>query len=175
MTAMVVFESLFGGTRAVAHAIADGIAEYGDVQVREVGRRPEDAPPRALPADVSLLVVGVPSRALGRHHSSPTVRAAHGGRRGLISTHATVREWLELVRLPAHPLDVAVFDTVQRPDLPGSAARAAQRVLERHGGVHGLPVRSFQAIGSTAGLAEGELDAARVWARELGALLPVAR
>lgn len=174
MTALVVFESVFGGTRAVARAVADGLAELTDVRVAQVGARREDAPPRVVPETVVLLVVGVPSRSLGRREHATAVHATHGSRTGLISTRPGVRDWLELVRLPAHPLVVAAFDTVERPDLPGSAARAAQRVLERHGGVRALPVRSFRAIGSTAGLAEGELDAARAWGRELGAHLPVA-
>jgi hypothetical protein len=127
-----------------------------------------------VPEDVDLLVVGVPSRSLGRHPAAATIRAVPGTRRGVISTHANLREWLQLVRLPAHELAVTAFDTVSRSDVPGSAARAAERLLERHGGVRVLPVRSFRAIGTTVRLAEGELESAREWGRALGGLLPVA-
>ena len=53
MRALVIVESSAGNTRAVAEAIAEGLASSADVQVQEV----DDGPPE-LPADLDLLVVG---------------------------------------------------------------------------------------------------------------------
>ena len=58
--ALVVFESMFGNTEAVANAIADGLKEQGAVRVVEVGEAPD-----GLPSGVDLLVVGGPTHARG--------------------------------------------------------------------------------------------------------------
>ena len=58
--ALVVVESSFGNTRAVAEAIRDGIATHTPAGLVEVG----DAPSR-LPEAVDLLVVGGPTQAFG--------------------------------------------------------------------------------------------------------------
>ena len=53
MRAMVVFESMFGNTKDVAQAVADGLRRSMDVILVEVGEAAPSTPP-----DVVLLVVG---------------------------------------------------------------------------------------------------------------------
>jgi len=55
MHALVVFESMFGNTQAVAGAIAHGLASRMTVDVVEVGSAPE-----SVGDAVDLLVVGAP-------------------------------------------------------------------------------------------------------------------
>ena len=58
MHALVVFESMYGNTRAIAEAIADGLSTRMRVEVQEVGVAPE-----VIDDDVALLVVGAPTHA----------------------------------------------------------------------------------------------------------------
>jgi flavodoxin len=58
MKALVVYESMFGNTEEIAHAIADGLGESVEVQLAEVA----DAPVEPNP-DVALIVVGGPTHA----------------------------------------------------------------------------------------------------------------
>ena len=64
MGALVVYESMFGSTRAVAQAVADGITSIMPVEVVEVASAPD---PSTLAVDV--LVVGAPTHAFGLQNS----------------------------------------------------------------------------------------------------------
>ena len=59
MTALIVTESLFGNTLAIAEAIGDGIAEVRGPETVRVVHASEA--PAELPSDVDLLVVGAPT------------------------------------------------------------------------------------------------------------------
>jgi hypothetical protein len=179
MSALVVFESMFGSTRDVARAVADGLRETVPVRVVEVGALFGEPGGTTIPDEVTLLVVGGPTHAFGmsrektRASAAREVRPGSGAAGAVISPHTGIREWLDALRMPAHTLRVATFDTrVRRPHLPGSAAQAAERVLRRRGAVLALPARSFDVLGMSEGLAEGEIDAARAWGRHLAAALP---
>lgn len=176
MSALVVYESMFGSTRDVAHAVADGLRETVPVRVVEVGSLLAEPGGTTVPEEVTLLVVGGPTHAFGMSRESTRASAAREARAGagaLISPHAGIREWLDVVRVPAHALLVATFDTtVRRPHLPGSAARAAEHVLRRHGAVPVVAARSFDVLGMADGLADGELAAAQEWGRLLAGVLP---
>ena len=67
MHALVVFESMYGNTRAIAEAIAAGLSTRMSVEVKEVGVAPE-----MIGEDVALLVVGGPTHAHGM--SKPETR-----------------------------------------------------------------------------------------------------
>lgn len=179
MSALVVFESMFGSTRDVAYAIAGGLRPTVPVRVVEVGALFAEPGGTSVPEEIALLVVGGPTHAFGmsrqktRDSASREARAGGDGTHAIISPRAGIREWLEAIRMPSHSLMVATFDTkVRRPNLPGSAARSAERVLRRRGAVPALPARSFDVLGMSEGLADGQLDAAEAWGRELAALLP---
>jgi flavodoxin len=67
MRALIVVESWFGNTRAIAGAVAEGLGGFMTVDVTEIG----DAPARVAP-DVDLVVVGGPTHAFGM--SRPSTR-----------------------------------------------------------------------------------------------------
>ncbi len=170
MRALVVYESMFGNTREIAAAIADGLRTTAEVDVVEVG-----AAPLRPPADVDLLVVGGPTHAFGM--SRPTTRQDAGkqaGEQPLVSRGIGIREWLEALDRPARTVRAAAFDTrVRPPRLPGSAARAADRRLRHAGLLIVSPPESFWVAGTPGPLRDGETDRARTWAAGLaGSLVP---
>ena len=69
MRALVVYESMYGNTKEIAAAVADGLSTRMPVQLTEVG-----AAPTVLADDIGLLVVGGPTHAHGM--SKPESRAS---------------------------------------------------------------------------------------------------
>lgn len=167
MSALVVYESMFGSTRDVAEAVAQGLGESVPVRCVEVSAWAADHP-GWIPEEVTLLVVGAPTHAFSLSRASTRADAATKTGGPVISTGLGVREWLETLTLPTQGLDVATFDTkVSKPNLPGSASGAAEKRLKRLGGHPVAHHRSFWVQGMTEGLQPGELDAARDWGRTL--------
>ena len=160
--AVVVAESMFGNTRAVADAVADALrACFDQVDVFDVA----DAP--LTLDDVDLLVVGAPTHAFGM--SRPATRRAARDQGAPAVPECGAREWIDALVPPAAPITAAVFDTrVRRPPLPGSAVRPMRRRLRRRGFLVRPPVR-FTVLGTPGPLADGELDRARRWALTLAA------
>lgn len=161
--AVVVCESMFGNTRAVAEAVADSLARGFDrVDVFDVA----DAP--STFEGISLLVVGAPTHAFGMSRLS-TRRAAVEQGAGAATVRG-VREWLADIAHTSAPIRAATFDTrVRKPLVPGSAARAVRRRLRRLGFDVFAPV-SFGVTDTPGPLADGELDRARQWAAALDVL-----
>ena len=162
MRALVVYESMFGNTEAVARAIADGLRGEMDVDLREVSRAP--APVTDL---VDLIVVGGPTHAFSMTRPSTRAQALIQG-----ATHGKqdigLREWLNHLRSGPHSELVAAFDT--RVDkarwLPGSAAKKAAKVAHDLG--YTPAGRQSYYVADTSGpLMPGELDRAEAWGREL--------
>jgi len=163
--ALVVYESMFGNTEAVATAVAEGLRLEG-VEPTVVEAR---LAPHAVPRDLGLLVVGAPTHAFSL--SRPATRQ-DAVSQGAVPERADlgVREWLESCRHDRRtPVALAAFDTrVSRVRwLPQSAAVAAVRIARRH---------AFHVVARPAGfvvedikgpLRDGELDRAVAWGREL--------
>lgn len=168
MGALVVYESMFSGTRAVAKAIATGLAEHCRVRVEEVGRAPRTC------QGVDLLVVGGPTHV---HDAAAWKRrriaSAEQSQDELVSTGELLRDWL--LALPdGDGLPTAAFDTrIHRPEwLIGSAAHGIARRLRRKGYAT-LDQESFLVDAEDGALDEGELVRACAWGGELAvALLP---
>lgn len=172
MTVLVVYESMYGTTRTVAEAIADGLAPAGPVRVVEVGALAAAPGGRKIAADVALLVVGGPTHAFGMSRPTTRTDAPKYTTDGvIISTRGGIREWLDDVSLPIGGTRVATFDTrTSKPRLPGSAAKQAEKQLVQMGGRPIAPSRSFWVTGRV-GLVEGEEEKARAFGAELAALL----
>jgi hypothetical protein len=164
--ALVVFESMFGCTEQVAHAVGAGLRDAGAaVEVVEVSTAP--LPDVLGPSGVDLLVVGAPTHAFGLSRPGTRADAASRGV-PVVSTGGGVREWLAAA--DRCPVPTAAFDThVQHPDLPGHASRAADRRLRRLGGRRVTRPASFAVEGTTGPLVAGELDRARAWGAGLAA------
>jgi hypothetical protein len=168
MRVLVVYESMFGNTRDVAQAVADGVGTKISVELIEVA----DAP-SVIPADVALLLIGGPTHAHGL--SSPRSRADAAGRAGdqLVSRGGGLAEWLDTVSAEAGPIAAVAFDTrIKGPGLLwGSAAKAATKLLQaRHFSVIAQPV-SFLVGGPTGPmfnrLETGESERAKAWGASL--------
>lgn len=166
MRALVVFESMFGNTKVVADAVAEGLATRMRVTAVEVG-----VAPAAIEDDVDLVVVGGPTHAFGMSRPGTRQDAARQAERPLVSAGSGLREWLETIR-GGSPRVAAAFDTrIEKPRLPGSAARAAERRLRRLGFRIAAQPASFYVAGMPGPLVAGERERARRWGEDLGALV----
>lgn len=160
MRALVVYESMFGNTKEIAEAVAEGLARHMVVETVEVGHT------RPLPDDTGLVVVGGPTHAFGMSRESTRRDAAKQAGGTVVSQRIGLREWLATVHADGIPS--ASFDTrVDHPRLPGSAARAAGRQLHRDGFTQVAPANSFYVTGTTGPLLDGETDRAREWGEKL--------
>ncbi|MCJ7781241.1 MAG: flavodoxin, partial [Acidimicrobiia bacterium] len=91
----------------------------------------------------------------------------------LVSPDIGLREWIrDLPKVSG--VAAATFDTsIRKPNLPGSAARGAQKRLKRLGYRMLLPAEIFRVEGATGPITDGELDRARAWGQHLADTLPV--
>lgn len=170
MTIAVVFESMFGSTREIALAIAEGLAPYGVVVTANVND------PRAMQAvhSANLLVVGGPTHVHGMSRPSSREEAlawSQDPKKDLAlepSAPGTgVREWLKDVGHVPHLS--AAFDT--RVDmarlLSGAASGHIQHALVKQGSREVISPESF-LVTKESKLAEGELARARNWGTSVG-------
>jgi hypothetical protein len=171
MKVVVVYESMFGSTEALAGAVADGFATAGaEVALTEVCL----VAPHEL-ADCDLLVLAAPTHALTM--SRPETRSdAESRGADPRHTHSGVREWLDSVdqSLPAtgpRPM-VAVFDTrvSKARHLPGSAAGAMARALKRHGFTV-VDRATFYVEDVTGPIGVGEYERAEAWSAAVANLM----
>ncbi len=163
MDVVIVVESLFGNTREVAEAIAQGLRERAGGAA--VGVLPVADP--APPLDgVSLLVVGGPTHAFSMTRGSTREDAVRQGAGG--DPTLGLREWIEAAAtdLAALAGPAVTFDTRVR-HVPGSAAAGAAKALRRAGAREVDRGESFWVTGTPGPLADGELDRARDWGRSL--------
>lgn len=169
--ALVVYESMFGNTRTIAEGIADGLRGRMSVEFVEVGAAPD-----RVDAEVGLLVVGGPTHAFSM--SRQTTRA-DAGRQGADQGAAAgigLREWIERIAASSTRPPVAAFDTkVNRPKLPGSAARAALGRLRKAGFRPVTRAANFYVGGTPGPLLDGESARAREWGAQLSAIVAEAR
>ena len=161
MRAIVVYESMFGNTREVAEAVAQGIEPLIPVEALEVGSAP---PLQDLVVD--LLVVGAPTHAFGLSRESTRRDASQRTGRSLVSSGVGLREWMDAAR--SAELDVAAFDThVKKPNLPGWASHAAEKRLGRLGCRSATKAMTFYVGGLEGPLLQGETERARAWGQEV--------
>jgi flavodoxin len=145
MQSVVIYDSQYGNTQALAEAIAAELQAAGAVEVENARSGAVE-----LPADLALLVVGGPTQA---HGVTAPLRA-------------------QLDSMKSHRLDgvvVATFDTRARGPrvLTGAASRGIARRLEREGARLVLEPESFLVEGKEGPLAEGEIERARAWAQTI--------
>jgi len=162
MRALVVYESMFGNTEAVARAVADGLAEMHDVDLREVSQVSN-----AVIGRTDLIVVGGPTHAFSL--SRPATRASaleQGGTHG--NNDFGIREWLGHLRPGSQAEPVAVFDTriAKARRLPGSAAAKAAKLVS-HLGYASAGRQSFYVSDTSGPLLPGEFERATAWGAKL--------
>lgn len=165
MRALVVYESLWGNTAKVARAVAETLTGIGTVDVVE-----SDAAPTSVDG-YDLVVVGGPT------HAFSMTRAAT--RKEAVTSHSAphlpgrgIREWLSELDTPAPAIPAVAFDTrVDKPRLPGSAAKSARHELRSLGFGTSVKQETFRVHGYEGPLLEGELERARTWTDEIIASL----
>jgi hypothetical protein len=167
MTALVVYESMFGNTRIIAEAIARGIGSPEAVAVAV-----NDVVPETLQG-VDLLVVGGPTHvhSMTRPVSRKAARdqAAKSDGQLLLEPFSDafgLREWL--AALPTLYVAAVAFDTRMRGPafVTGRASKAIAKLLASHGLRVVAPARSFLVTKANT-LMPGELRAAEEWGESL--------
>ena len=162
--ALVVYESVFGDGRRVAHAIADGLSALGPVDVVPAAVAPPEIGP-----DVALLVVGGPNHAFGMPGPRTREGAVKQYGADIANTRAGLHEWLDGVRIGS--VAAAAYDTrgsdhplISRLD---HASRTEEKLLGRAGADLVAPAEHFFVIAPRGPLVEGEEERARAWGRTL--------
>jgi len=170
--ALVVYESVFGDARAIAHAVAEGLSIGIPVDVVAAAEGPAEVGP-----DVALLVVGGPNHALAMPRPSTREGAVtqHGAE--IADTSRGLHEWLDAVQITGNGTRAAAFDT--RSDHPkllvkmDHAARTEEKLLRRHGLTILAPAEHFYVTDAKGPLVAGEEDRARRWGATLAQALAV--
>ncbi len=165
MRAVVVVESMFGNTRQVAEAIADGLRPALAAEVVDVG-----AAPAVIDPDVGLLVVGGPTHSFGMSRPPSRAQALLEAGTPDGSPDVGMREWLEHLGPVGASVVTATFDTRLKSRWAGSAGASASKLLRRRGVATLAPAHSFVVTAKAGPLAAGELDRARAWGAELSRL-----
>lgn len=157
MKTLVVYDSAYGNTEKIAQAIGSALGAPPDVEVRRVG----DVQIGQL-AGLRLLVVG-----------SPTQK---------FTMLPAAADFLK--RIPPnglHGIRVAAFDTRIDVEKSGPAflrlmvswfGYAAEKIaarLRKKGGIEAGPPGTFFVKATAGPLAEGELERAAAWARQIAA------
>jgi flavodoxin len=140
---LVVYDSKFGNTEKVAHAIAAALGPGESVRAVKV-----DAVAADDLKDLDVVVVGSPVHAW---HPTKEMQAFLDG----LQPNA-----LSGVR-------AAAFDTRLRGRLAGAAADNIEKTLRKQGCTIVAPSTGFLVLGKEGPLAEGELDKAAIWAKQI--------
>jgi len=165
MDAIVVYESVYGNTRAIAEAVAEGLGGVPVLPVHEADERR---------TSVELLVVGGPTHVHGlattRSRSVGAHTGEHDGAAHVEPDAAEepgLRAWIGGLS-PDAAHHAAAFDTrLDRPAwLTGSAARGIARRLRRRG-IEIVDAQSFVVKEAEGPLEAGELERAREWGARL--------
>jgi flavodoxin len=143
MKALVVYDSVFGNTKKVAQVIAAGLGTGEDIRLANINTiTPQDT------MALDLLIVGSPTH---RWHPTEAIKAFLGSLQPSL---------LSGVR-------AAAFDTEYRSRLSGSAAKKIEKALRRQGCSIVAPALRLFVTGREGPLAEGELDKATAWAKQI--------
>lgn len=162
MKIVIVHESMFGNTEAIANAIADGARSHGAQVIRATA---DDVSVRDL-EDADLVVLGAPTHAHGMPAADARANLVRSDRKHrypvILDDQGSLRSLIE--ELPVSIRLAAAFDTRFRKPmwLTGSAASWIERRLR----AQGCPVASRQSyfVEHMGGpLIAGELARARAW------------
>jgi flavodoxin len=174
--ALIVYESMYGNTRAVAEAVAAGLRPAAKTEVCRISEVTHQAV-----AEADLLVVGAPTHVHGLSRSSTRKAAAEAAEKseGKLTLepdarYAGVREWLGGLRSlgDGHGKSAAAFDTrLSAP--PMFTGRAGTRIAKRLRKIGYAPVGETESflVDKENRLLDGETDRAEAWGRELAEAL----
>jgi hypothetical protein len=160
MKAIVVYESHWGNTAAIARAIAEGIGPETQALSTAEASGAALAGADLIVAGAPLLGFSLPTEAMlkglatnaGRDPTPPDL------------SHPSMRAWLDA--LPQGSGRAAAFET-RIWWSPGSAAKAILKRLEALGYRPAAKAERFVVQGKYGPLKEGELERAKAWGTEL--------
>ena len=160
MKAVVVYESLWGNTAAIARAIAEGIGP----EVRALSTAEASD---AVIADADLIVAGAP--VLGFRLPTDAMRQSvvtgeHNAPTAPDLSHPSMRSWLDALR---HGRGRSAAFETRIGWSPGGATGAITDKLEQAGYRPLMKARRFVVKGKYGPLRDGELERARRWGVEL--------
>jgi hypothetical protein len=172
MKAIVVYESLWGSTAAVARVIAEGFGP--DARAMSTA----EATPDVI-AGADLIVAGAPVHSM----SIPTDQTREWARTGSLGpggvppdlSHPMMRTWLS--KLPKGGGCFAAFDTRVKSWYGWGGAPKIANILKQTGYRQIAKPRGFYVTGhpvkpTTSGtLCEGETERARMWGAELAKVM----
>jgi hypothetical protein len=179
MDVVVVYESVFGNTRVIAEAVADGL-RGADPDARVAVLGVAEATPDRI-GEAELVVVGGPTHMLGMSRASSRQKAMKSGDGATRDKEhhdkehheeehheegaegPGIREWLEALPKAPRGRRAAAFDTRLSNPLAGGAARSIARKLRRHGYDVVAKPEGFVVDGAEGPLRAGERDRANAW------------
>jgi len=160
MHAIVVYESVWGNTAAVARAIAEGLGP-------DVRSYPTDEVPGEALSSADLIVAGAPVFAFGLPTEGIRERILQDEADAVTPpdlSHPSLRSWLDA--LPAGHGRSAAFET-RIWWSPRGATGSIEKRLSRLGYPPAAKAGKFVVRDKYGPLREGELERARAWGREL--------
>jgi len=175
MQALIVYESMYGNTRAIAEAIAEGVHEAEpDADVSCV---PVSTAGPELTRTADLLVVGGPthmhgmSSGVSRRLAQASAAKQHGGE----ASHGLdegaegpgLRSWFHHLPQSEPGTYAAAFDTRADIRMSGGAADGIARRLAHHHYDLVVEPEGFVVDDAEGPLRAGELDRARAWGAQL--------
>jgi hypothetical protein len=168
MKSLVVYESMYGSTRAIAEAVARGLREGGEVDVIRASRAGE-----VDTSTYDFVVVGSPTHVhgLGRQRTRDAAVDAASRPTSTLkieedASHTGVREWLSTLSPSAGA--AAAFDTRldRSPLFTGRASKTIARRLRRVGRHMVAAPESF-LVDKQWELKRHEIERAEEWALSL--------
>jgi hypothetical protein len=167
MRAVIVYESLFGNTRRIAEAIAEGIR--GQQPGADVTCVPVTSGPAAALGRADLLIVGGPTHMRGLSSGRTRKLGVEGEQKKAPGVHVEpgsdgrgLRDWFRRLDRAAGPASAAAFDTRVGAPMAGGAAPGIARRLRRHG-YRVLGEEGYVVADTHGPLREGEITRAREW------------
>ena len=176
MDVVIVYESLFGNTHAIAEAIGEGV-RHADQHARVRRVRVGEAEAGDV-TDVDLLVVGGPTHAL-RMTSERTRRMGLEGEEKKAEAKGMhldtepgaegpgLRDWFDALARVGRGNRAAAFDTRLGSHLAGGASHGIARRLRHHGYELVAPPQGFVVEGTEGPLSKGERARAQAWGASL--------
>lgn len=161
MKAIVVYESLWGNTAAVARAIAEGIGPGAQALSTAEATAEVVAGADLIVAGSPVLAFKMPTEQIRDSLRSTPVDAPAPAN----LSHPSMRSWLE--SLPVGNARSAAFETRVRGPF-GHATPEITKALAKVGYLSTTRPLSIIVKGKYGPLKEGELERARAWGAELG-------
>lgn len=169
MKAMVVYESMYGNTRSIANAVAEGLRSHGEAIAVPVAEADPD-----LVARADVVVVGGPTHAHGMSHAATRKSAQNAAFKPDTTLKVEpgasgpgLREWF--ASLGPLTSAAAAFDTrFHGPSaMTGRASKGISRALHRHGAFLISEPHSF-LVDKNNQLEPGQEASARAWGDHIG-------